>query len=255
MSSASLRREVARSVDAPAALVPHFDRLFMGMDALGSMPRRMARLLEQAGVRSRHRVLDLACGKGAVAVMAASRIGCRVTGVDACGSFIASARALADRRGVGGRCRFAVGDVTALRPSRHDCAMMLGLLPLAEAAGVLRRQVRRGGVYLIDDCWWDDRLAEPDNPACFTRDGSLAVIQRLGDRVERIDTPAPSVVRRLNDGLYARLRANARAIADDTPRLRPHLRSLLKRQRDANDLLGDVLRPAVWVVRRGGERP
>lgn len=246
---------MARSVDAPPALLPHFDRLFAGMDALGSMPRRTVGLLRAAGIGPRHRVLDLACGKGAVSVAAASEIRCRVTGVDACEAFIVSARAMADRRGVSERCVFRLGDVTALKPSRHDCAMMLGLLPLPDAARVLRPQVCRGGVYLIDDCWWDDRLAEPDNPACFTRDGSLALIERLGDRVERIDTPPPSMIRALNARLYARLSANARALGRDTPRLRPHLRGFLKRQRDANDLLGDVLRPAIWVVRRGVDRP
>lgn len=242
---------VARSVDASPALLPHFDRLFAGMDALGSMPRRTVGLLRRAGVHSRHRVLDLACGKGAVAVAAATSIGCRVTGVDACGAFIASARALADRRGASGRCVFELGDATVLGPARFDCAMMLGLLPLPEAAALLRRQVRRGGVYLIDDCWWDDRIAEPDNPDCFTLAQSSALVEALGDCVERIDTPAPSVIRRLNDRLHARLSANARSLARDEPSLGPHLRAFLRRQRDANDLLGDVLRPAVWVVRRG----
>src|SRR5690606_4579014 len=99
------------------------------------------------------RILDLACGKGAVAVRAAATIGCRVVGVDGCEPFIDSARALARRRGVSRRCRFELADVRTWRdPRPFHAAMMIGLFPLGRAARLLRAHVRPGGAYLIDDC-------------------------------------------------------------------------------------------------------
>lgn len=246
----SIQRSVTRSVDAPAALAPVMGELFAGIDAMGSMPRIIARELEQAGIRSAHRVLDLACGKGAVAVQAARMIGCRVLAIDLCAPFITSARALADRRGVAGRCRFNVGDVSTPQRGRYDAAVMIGLYPLDHAATLLRARTKRGGVYIVDDCWWDDRLADPPNAACFTRRQSFAIIESMGDRVERIVTPTPSAVRSLNARLYAALRINVNAIARERPKLRRHLGEFLANQRAAHRLLGDVLRPAIWIVRR-----
>lgn len=249
-SRQQLARSITRSVDAPAALAPVLGELFAGIDALGSMPSLCVRELFRAGITRRSRVLDLACGKGAVGVEAARRLGCRVVGIDACEPFVASAQALAERRGVRHLCRFSVGDVHADPRSAFDAAVMIGLLPLVKAARLLRERTRPGGVYLIDDCWWDDRIAEPPNRACFTKLESTALIEHLGDRVERLVTPTPSVIHTLNKRIYRRLRANAKSIECTAPRLRKPLRQFLANQRAAHRLLGDVLRPALWVVRR-----
>jgi len=248
--SPSLVRSITSSVDAPAALAPVFDELFAGIDALGSMPKATVRELMKAGLEPDARVLDLACGKGAVAVEVARRIGCRLDGIDACEAFIASARELAGSKGVADRCRFRVGDVATLHKGGYDAAMMLGLYPLPEAALLLRRLTRKGGVYVIDDCWWDDALADPPNTECFTKEQSLEIVEAIGDRVERIVTPTPSAVRTLNAHLYAALKANVRRLEHQHSKLRKPLRKFLENQREANRLLGDVLRPALWVIRR-----
>lgn len=90
----------AASVDLPASLLPHAGELFAALSALGSTPRRVVNMLARAGVGSGDRVVDLGCGKGAVAVEAAPRLGCRVLGVDAIGPFIEAARSLVRERGV-----------------------------------------------------------------------------------------------------------------------------------------------------------
>jgi tocopherol O-methyltransferase len=63
---------------------------------------------------AKSRLLDVGCGGGGFAVWAASRFGCRVTGVTTCGPHIELARRLARQRGLGRLCRFVESDMQTL---------------------------------------------------------------------------------------------------------------------------------------------
>jgi SAM-dependent methyltransferase len=257
-SAAALRREVARSVDAPATLLPHFAELFRGMPNLGSQPRRVATMLDRAGIGPRSRILDLACGKGTLAITFARRFGCHITAVDGCTPFIEEALRAADHAEVSDLTTFIESDLRrfvsrANRPrARFDAALMMGLWALPDARRALRPLVRSRGIYVIDDVFRDERLTtqQPEFADIPTRTESLAILEQEGDRVIEVDVLAPSRLRALNDSLYRPLAANARRLAKAHPRLRPALATFLANQRDANQLLGRELRPAVWIVRR-----
>lgn len=59
-------------------------------------------------------LLDVGCGVGGPARTAAVRHGCRVTGIDLSPDFVALARSLSERMGLGGQVTFDVGSATAL---------------------------------------------------------------------------------------------------------------------------------------------
>ncbi len=262
--SRSLLRQVAASVDAPVALAPHLGELFADLTALGSMPRTVVRLLRQVGIGEGARVLDLACGKGAVSVAIAASLRCRVLGLDAYEPFLESARELARRRGVGRGVggakedrglaefrQFNLRDPSTLPRGRFDAALMIGLDPLVHAAAVLRPLTRKGGVYVIDDIYRDDRDAHADEyPHIPTREESREILTAKGDEIAAVHIPAPSAVRRLNDRLYRGISRRAAALRRRHPRLAAPLREFLARQRHANEELVGPLRPAIWVVRR-----
>ncbi len=71
----------------------------------------MAAWLKEHGAGSGSRILDLGCGKGAVAIAMARALGCRVTGIDACAPFIEKARERASALGAADRGRFRGGDI------------------------------------------------------------------------------------------------------------------------------------------------
>lgn len=255
-ASAALLAQSAASVDAPPALLPHFDRLFAGFGALGGAPRKTVALLREAGLRRGARVIDLGCGKGATSVALALRLGARVTGVDANPSFIHAARRLARRRGLPqSRCAFVLGDMRAearAAPKPFDAALSLGVAPIREAASLTRRLVRPGGLYAVDDVVRDPGASARGLRAALpTRAVCLALLNRRGDRVIVEWVPAPSAVRRQNASILRRLRRNAAALAREQPRLAPALRAFLTRQSEESRLLEGPLRPALWIVRRG----
>jgi SAM-dependent methyltransferase len=251
--------EVARSVDATPDLIPVLDELFAGMSSLGSATRRIATLVERfASPGPRARVLDLACGKGAVGVELAARTGCRVVGVDACEPFLTAAREAAERRGVVHRCLWVECDVRTfardfarLHPRPYDAGMMIGLLPLDQAARVLGPLVRPGGVYIIDDVVLDPTHPQarrfrdvPDKEACSR------TIERLGDRVEHRVLLPRGVILAQSRSVLSRLRRSAASVAAKRPVLRRSLEAFLARQEKASALLVGALRPTIWVMRR-----
>lgn len=255
-----LRRHIARSVDAPVSLLPVFNLLFKDMPSLGSSPRRVVSMLQRAGIGPRSRVLDLACGKGTIAISATRHLECQVVGVDACESFIKEAAAAATRAAITDRVTFVQDDVRAFarRAARakepFDAALMIGLFGIEEAAPLLRRLVRARGIYMIDDVVRDDRhtSADPDLDLLTipTRNECERLIQSLGDRVEDVHIQTPARARAMNDALYAKLVSNARAIAKRRPTLRPALKTFLRNQHDANQILAGPLRPVIWLIRR-----
>jgi SAM-dependent methyltransferase len=67
-------------------------------------------LIERAGIRSAHRVLDICAGVGGPARWIAHRVGCRVTGLDLTTSRVIAARRLTERVGLQDRVDFVEGD-------------------------------------------------------------------------------------------------------------------------------------------------
>lgn len=250
-SIAAALREVARSVGASPALIPFFDELFAPLSALGSSPRRIASLLP---LTAKSRVLDLACGKGAVAVEVARRRGCHVTGVDACPAFIESAHALAARLNVAHLCTWHLADIRRWSPRplpRFDAAMMIGLDSVAQAAPRLRRFVKPGGVYIIDDAVRDSRHTlsprlqdVPDAAAC------QASIETLGDLVLRRIMLPRTAVQGQHRSISKALGTTTRRLAKQHPKLRRPLAEFMARHHAALAVLLGPLRPTIWVVAR-----
>lgn len=240
-------------MDAPSALIPVLPRLFRGLDALGGMPRTTARLAVEAGATTRSSIVDLGCGKGAAAVELAARAGCRVLGIDACPVFVESARDLARRRGVGDRCVFRIADIRGRLPGSFDGVMVLGVMPLEEAARMARARARPGGWYLIDDVVRVRGRRLPPGVMVMSREEARARLSADGDEIIAEFLPTPGRVRAMNHRLYRVIAANARALVAERPRLRSALAEYLRRQRAAARQLGGPIRPAIWVVRRCGQ--
>lgn len=245
---------VAASLDAPARALGLLPELLAPLTALGSQPRSVVGWLRAAGVRAGERVLDLGCGKGAVAVAVANRLACEVVGVDAFEPFIEEARRLAARRRVARRCDFRCERLERWQRAAEsfDVVLMLGVWPLRRAARLAQRLTRAGGFYLIDDCVRvAQAIRDPRHGAALDAAGALRALQAGGDRVERWHVLSRAEARRHERTLYERIRAQAARMARRNPRQRPLLRECLRRQRAAIRDLTGPLRAALWLVRRG----
>lgn len=243
---------IPHSLNAPERALPILAAFFEPLTALGCAPRRVVRWLREAGVSRRQVLLDLGCGKGAVSVAAARGIGCRVVGVDAFEPFLEAAREGARRGGVEGLCAFRRGDVKrvgACVKGRFDAVVVLNVLPVERALPLARRWTKAGGIYVIDDAV---RVAESDAYAdAPTLEEAAALIERGGDRIERVHVESRAEILRRERTLYRRLERHGRKLMKAMPRRAGVIRECLAWQREAMGELAGPIRPACWLVRRG----
>ena len=138
------------------------DQLHPGGDRL------TRRLAELAGVEPGRRVLDVACGSGATALVLARELGCDVVGVDLGSRAIEQATAAARAAGLHARARFVLGDAEALPFPDGGFDIALSECSLCtfpdkrSAIAEMTRVVRPGGTLAIADVTADlDALPAP----------------------------------------------------------------------------------------------
>ena len=166
-------------------------------------------------------MLDLGCGKGAVAVEVASRIGCRVLGIDAFAPFVADC----------------------------DAVVLLNVFPFERAIGVARRLTKPGGCYVIDDAIAVKRTRDSSH---FPSSADIErAIEDAGDREEQSKVWSGAEVRSREKAVYELLRKNAEAGVRKRAADRALIEECLRRKRAAISELSGSVRPGWWLVRRG----
>ena len=252
-----LDESVARAMEADVRLLPLLPELLSDLWELGPSAEQVVAALESVDVGPDATVLDLACGKGAVAVALAERLGVRVEGIDAFQPFLQAARALAAERGVSHRCRFEQGDIRHLLGQERQCdvALLLSVGPVlgtyAQTIAGLRSLVRPGGYIVIEDGFLADGVAHPP-----LADGYAGHSETLGQLtacrdvlVQEIVCPAEQAraVNRRNTDL---IRRRASLLKASHPAVEELLDEYVARQERETQILGADVVCAIWVLRR-----
>ena len=238
---------VGRSLGLPRPLVPHIDEVFANLRSLGGYPAIVLAMARSVAPDTAS-ILELACGKGDLATRLA-RIA-PVVGVDGHAAFIDAARQLAITRNVGERCTFQVGDVRRFpRGKPADLACMIGLFPAANAARVLRRLVRPGGHYLVDDAVRVRSQAGLEHVP--TRTAVSRSIRDLGDQVIMQRTITVSEVLAQSRLIRRATRQNLRRLVESSAKLERAAASFIESQDESTAMLTGPLRPVIWLVKRG----
>ncbi len=193
--------------------------------------RTTRRALEMAGIAAGDRLLDVASGSGASALLAASELGASVVGVEYGADAVREAREAAAAAGLGARVGFVQGDAEALPFAAGSFDAVLCECSLCtfgdkqRAVAEIGRVLRPGGRLALSDA-----IAEQERLPAELR-GSLATIACVGSALsaggyERLLTEAGfEVVRiesrhedaaRLAERVEERLRG-ARLLGFDSP--------------------------------------
>jgi arsenite methyltransferase len=178
-SDAGFKRCCASVYEHPAVRWLLGDELHPGGEAT------TLRALELAGVGSGDLLLDVACGHGASALLAARQLGCRVVGLEYGAWAVQEATAAARTAGLQARVSFRRGDAEALpfESASFDavlCECSLCTFPdKARAARELRRVLRPGGRLALCDV-----VVEHSRLVADLR-GPLAVLACVGAALPR----------------------------------------------------------------------
>ena len=137
-----------------------------GADMGRAQQAKVRRALEQAGVEPGHRVLEIGCGWGALAEMAATEFGATLTGVTLSQEQLAFARSRMERLGVAGRADLRLQDYRDIGDGPYDAVCSIEMV---EAVGreywptyfqAVRRLLKPGGRACIQSIVIDDGLFE-----------------------------------------------------------------------------------------------
>jgi SAM-dependent methyltransferase len=252
---ALLEELIAGSLHADPVLMPVLDYLLQDIEVLGGDPEQivgMIRPLKMAGgVRL---VLDLGCGKGAIATALAAELGLYVTGVDAFQPFIDEARTRASAMGVLDQCLFEVADMRQLinRLPPFDivlyihCGRVFG--DTQQTITALRTFVRPHGFIVIGDVYRVNGAAgtNADIPdyeavaAALTSHGDRIVAEKHGLTQESVD------IKRSTTQVLER---RARELMRLYPGLHAAMWEYIEGYRHDRAATGSLV-PALWIVQK-----
>jgi len=248
---------VARAMETDVRLLPVLPDLLIDLSDLGPSPGQIVSAFQAVGAEPESLVLDLGCGKGAVAVALAERLGLRVEGVDAFPPFLQSARALAKERGVASRCRFRKGDIRRLlgKKGQYDAVLLLSVGPVSgdyeQTVAGLRTLVRKGGHIVIEDGFLADGIAQlPGSDSYASHAETLRRLTASGDQLVWQAQSSAEEARSLNESNTDLIRRRAHLVKASRPDLTELIDEYVARQERETQLLGTDVICAVWVLRR-----
>lgn len=252
-----LDASVAQAMETDVRLLPLLPEILADIWELGPSAEQVVAALESVGVEPDSTVLDLACGKGAVAVALAEQLGARVEGIDAFLPFLQAARALARERGLSQRCRFEQGDIRNLlgQERQYDVALLLSVGPVLgdyeRTTAGLRRLVRAGGYIVIEDGFLPDGVAHP--PLAEGYGGHSKILRQLTACrdvvIQEVICPAEQT-RSVNQRNTNLIRQRASLVKASHPSFEPLIDEYVARQERETQILGTEILCAIWVLRR-----
>jgi SAM-dependent methyltransferase len=252
-----LDESVAQAMETDVRLLPLLPELLTDLWELGPSAEQVVAALESVGVEPDSAVLDLACGKGAVAVALAEQLGARVDGIDAFEPFLRAARALATERGVSHRCHFEQGDIRNLlgQEEQYDVALLLSVGPVLgdyEQTGAgLRKLVRVGGYIVIEDGFVVDGVAHlPLADGYAGHSETLRQLTACGDVVAQEIICPTEQAQSVNQRNADLIRQRASLVKARHPAFEQLIDEYVARQERETQILGTDVSCAIWVLRR-----
>ena len=159
-----IKEKLALSLTAETTeLLPFLPYLLQDFWELGSSPQQIISLIKKhIPLNSNLRILDLACGKGAVSIHIAKALNIKVDGYDLLPEFIEYATQKAIEHGVDDLCSFYVADINEIvfTAPGYDCVIfgaagnVLGN-PL-ETLCKLKQTIKPNGFIIIDESYIPD---------------------------------------------------------------------------------------------------
>lgn len=245
---------VAYALEAPVSLLPYMPDLLADLEELGSDTKAIVSVLRGLGPTKETSVVDLGCGKGAVAVGIAEELNLRVVGIDLFQPFIEYCEELAASRGVSGLCHFIQGNIlkqaTKLGPFDMAIFASLGdvLGPLDQTVAVVRQYVKPGGYIVISDGFIKDGKSAdfPGFEQYSDHDSIIARLTACGDTLaQEVIQPDACDPR---DGEL--ITARAQAIAQRSPKISSDVLLYAQMQVAEYDFLARNFESAIWVLKR-----
>jgi cyclopropane fatty-acyl-phospholipid synthase-like methyltransferase len=260
----NLDQVMADSMEANKDILPYLPELLVDLWALGSSPELMVELLRPLKLPElATRVLDLGCGKGAVAITLAKELGFTTLGIDANKAFLKEAEEKAGEYQVADRCQFQFGDI---REAVGSCngfdivvyASLGGILgKFIEIVGKLRETVKPNGYILVDDGFikGDHRVERPGYGHYASYDQTIAQLTEHGDRLIQEQILSDEYSNSINYGYLDAIKKRGQELINRRPHADKLITEYIDNQEVECEFLDRHLSGAIWLLQKNNPSP
>ena len=260
--SRETEEKLARSLTYETVeILPFLPYLLQDFWELGSEPDQIAELIKKyINISGETEILDLACGKGAVSVKVAQKLGVKVKGIDLIPEFIEYARQKVREFYVDDLCEFLIDDINeAVKTEKdYDCVIYgaVGSDVLGGPAATLNKlkaTIKPGGYILMHEAFITDEskrenikyfkdayITEQQWQALFKEAGLELIATVLGD-----SSGNPS-----SDPGMAAITARANELMDKHPNKKAIFAGYIRSQQKEYDDIDNNLVCVTWVLRK-----
>jgi ubiquinone/menaquinone biosynthesis C-methylase UbiE len=242
-------------------LLPFLPYLLQDFWELGSDPDVMASLINKyVNISAKTRLLDLACGKGAVSVKVAQKLRIKAKGIDLTPEFIEYATQKAKEFNVDDLCEFLIGDVNeAVKTEKdYDCVVFgaAGTDVLggpAKALNKLKATVKPGGYILIEEGYIPNEGKREDirfnADTYFPLQHWVTLFKETG--LELVETASGHSEGNLDsDSGLAAIIARANELIEKHPDKKAIFERYIRNQRDEYNDINDRIVCVTWILKK-----
>jgi len=252
--------QVAKGFDATPELIPFIPYLLQDLFELGSSPEIIIGILDSLHLNKKTKVLDLACGKGAVCIKLAERLGFSCKGIDLFKPFIDFARGKAIETGIQQLCQFEIGDIGKVVQDEKDYDVVVlaaaeSLLgEVDEAIGSLRECIQDGGIIIYDGAYLNETssIANPDYSVIKKYKETLKQLTSHGDEIIREMIVPSEETMNINNAYTDAIRIRANELAIIHPDKKKLFLSYVKKQEEECSIIEKDITGCVWCIKKTG---
>ncbi|UCE04893.1 MAG: methyltransferase domain-containing protein [bacterium] len=252
-------QEVNEYFDVTPELLPYIPELLADLWALGSSPEVIIEWIRSLVLPPKQiRILDLGCGKGAVAIPLAKELKFQIIGIDFFEPFILEARKRAKQLGAANLCTFEFADMRQVLKSTRNFDIVIysavgGMLgSFDQCVYNLRQTIRSGGYMIIDDGF---RLTsvEIDFPGYEHYVPHEATIRQLtcyGDTIISEKIFSIEDIKQINQRNTELITKRAKALAKQYPELANAFFNHLEKEKQECEILERDVAWAMWLLQK-----
>lgn len=205
------------------------------------------------------KVLDFGCGKGAVSVKLAQKLGCTCYGIDAISEFIAFAQQKATEFKVNHLCRFETADIREKVKdlSGYDIVILGAIGPVFgdyfTTLSTLSKCINENGIFIIDDGYIDDK-SDFIHPLMFKKSTIIQQIEKAGMQLVENEIMAREDIKDSDDFIFDNLKKRCFELIDKYPEKQNLFLDYIKKQEIENDVLENKVIGTTMVIKKKFDR-
>lgn len=257
-----IEKKLAGSLTAKTTdLLPYLPYLLQDIWELGSNPKDMIKLIKQhIPYTNQTKVLDLACGKGAVSINVCKELNVTVKGIDIIPEFIKEAVEKSKEYGIEDKCAFEVNDInmSVIQEKNYDIVIIGAIGNVLgnpeETLEKLKKVIKKDGYILIDEAYLDGEQEDIkyDNYEYLTLEQWKAIFTKLDLELVETLNSEDDIDETINEYNNEQIRKRADELIEQYPEKEEMFEGFVQSQLDECSDLEDNLIGVTWILKKKG---